>query len=233
MSQLTLRITLSIILIIFFQYSLHPESGSIGKIVKKKGTVEKSNLNCDSGNCKNSSVVILPGDRITTGKNSSADIILNDGTSIRIMERSDLIIYNIISKKKKTPTDLFSDYGKYKIIQQNDYLETSLIFKTRNCVVKSVCSSMSLISGASETGLFVYNGEAGFANIDPSIIKAYIVKSGYESFIKKNHPPITPRMVPASLRLSWLQRYYLSDDIDKIIRYNKTGSAVEWFFTEK
>ena len=230
--MLKLQITFCIILAVMMQKNLYPDASAIGKIISKKGTADKSNLNCDS-NCKSDSPFIFPGDRITTGKKSSAEIILNDGTSIQIQERSDIIIYNIISKKSKAPTGIYSDHGKFKIIQQNSFLKTSMIFKTRTAIIKSVCSSMSVIAGGSETGIFVYHGEAGFASIDPSIIKAYIVKSGHESFIRKKRAPLNPVTVPVSLRLSWLQRYFLSEDLDKIIRVNKKGSAVEWFFSEK
>lgn len=227
------KIKLSIILIILIQHNLYPDTAGIGKIVNKKGTVKKSNINCDDKNCKNEGTVIIPGDRITTGKKSSAEIILNDGTAIEIFERSDIIISNILTKKNKTPTGIFSDYGKFKIIQQNEFLETSLIIKTRTALIKSVCSTMSVITGINETGIFVYTGEAGFASIDPSIITAFVIKSGYESFLKKKQPPVNPEAVPVSLRISWLQRHFLSDDLERIFRLKKKGSAVEWFFIEK
>jgi len=226
-------IKLFVFITILMHYNLYPDTVGIGKVINKKGTVKKSNLTCNDTNCNKNSTVIFPGDRITTGKDSSVDVILNDGTSIKVMERSDIIIYNVISKDKETATGIFSDYGKFKIIQQNDYLETSLIFKTRTSIIKSVCSSMSVITANSETGLFVYNGEAGFASIDPSIIKAYIVKSGHESFNRKKRAPFNPEPVPPSLRLSWLQRHILAENLDRIIRHDKKGSVVEWFFIEK
>lgn len=227
------HITLCIALIILIPYNLYPAAAGIGKITNKTGIVKKSNINCDDSNCMNNGSVIYAGDRITTGVKSSAEIILHDGTAIRIYERSDIIVNSILSGKNKTPTGIFSDYGKFKIIQQNNFLETSLIFKTRTAFIKSVCSTMYVITGNRETGIFVYDGEAGFANIDPSIIKAYIIKSGYESFLEKTHPPAEPGIVPASLRISWLQRHFLSHDNEKIIRISKKGSIVEWFFTEK
>ena len=76
----------------------------------------------------------------------------------------------MLIKRIKTLTNIFSDYGKFKIIQQNDYLETSLVFKTKTSIIKSVCSTYNLIASETETGIFVYKGEAGFANIDPSIV---------------------------------------------------------------
>lgn len=227
------HVKLCIALIILIPYYLYPDTADIGKILNKTGTVKKSNINCDDKNCGNDGTVIFAGDRITTGKKSSAEIILHDGTAIRVYENSDIIINNILSKKNKTPTGIFSDYGKFKIIQQNDFLETSLIFKTRTAVIKSVCSSMSVITGNKETGIFIYKGEAGFASIDPSIIEAFIIKSGYESFLEKKHPPVKPHAVPVSLRLSWLQRHFLSPDLDRIFRVNKKDSAIEWFFIEK
>jgi hypothetical protein len=223
----------AILLALLMQNILYADNTGIGKIVSRKGNVSKTNLNCDDTNCKDDGLIIYPGDRIVTGKKSSAGLLLNDGTSIQILERSDIIIFSIVSKKNKTLTSLYADYGKFKIIQQNSFLETSFIFKTKTALVKSVCSTMCIITSSNETGLFVYKGEAGFANVDPSVIDAYIVKSGYESFLTNKLPPFNPEEVTVSLRASWLKRYFLTGDLNRIARYNKKGSAVEWFFTEK
>jgi len=195
--------------------------------------VTKTNLNCESEDCKSSDLSIYPGDRIVTGKKSDVSILLNDGTAIEVLEKSDIIIFSILNKRDKTLTNIFSDYGKFKIIQQNDFLDASLVFKTRTAIIKSVCSTLYIISGAGETGIFVYKGEAGFANIDPSIINAYAIKSGYESFLKKNIPPVTPGPVQITLRSSWLKRHFLTKDNDKILKYDKQSGAVDWFFIEK
>jgi len=108
-----------------------------------------------------------------------------------------------------------------------------LVFKTGTAIIKSVCATINIISGSSETGIFVYKGEAGFASTDPSIIDAYVIKSGYESFLKKNNPPAKPREVQISLRSSWLKRLFLTNDRDRILKYDKKSSAVDWFFIEK
>jgi len=149
------------------------------------------------------------------------------------MENSDLIIFSIINKRDKTLTSIFSDYGSFKIIQENDLSETSLVIKTRTAIIKSVSASMSIITGSSETGMFVYKGEAGFANIDPSIIEAYVVKSGQESFLKKTTPPAAPAEVDITLRTSWLKRHFLTKDKDRILKYDKKNGPVDWFFIEK
>jgi len=104
------------------------------------------------------------------------------------MENSDLIIFSIINKRDKTLTNIFSDYGNFKIIQENDFSDASLVIKTRTAIIKSVSASMSIITGSSETGMFVYKGEAGFANIDPSIIEAFVVKDRILKYDKKNGP---------------------------------------------
>ncbi len=108
-----------------------------------------------------------------------------------------------------------------------------MVFKTKTAVIKSVCATIDIITGSSETGIFVYRGEAGFASIDPSILDAYVVKSGYESFLKKNTPPVKPREVRIPLRSSWLKRLFLTKDRDRILRYNKKSNAVDWFFIDK
>lgn len=112
-------------------------------------------------------------------------------------------------------------------------MDASLVFKTRTAIIKSVCVTMNIISSNVETGIFVYKGEAGFANIDPSIIDAFIVKSGFETFLQKNSPPLTPGKVQISLRSSWLQRYYLTKDKERIIIYGKKSGPADWFFIDK
>jgi len=231
--NISFRIHCIAFIILLIPAICYPENNSIGKIVKKDGDIKKTNINCDSDNCKTDILSINPGDRIITGKKSEAYILLNDGTAIEVLEQSDIIIYSLVNKKDKTLTNLFSDYGKFKIIQQNDLMDTSLVFKTRTGIIKSVCATMSIITGSSETAIFVYKGEAGFANIDPSIIKAYVIKNGYESFLKKSIPPLTPEKVQISLRSSWLKRHFLTRDNESIVKYNKKSGLTDWFFIEK
>jgi len=150
-----------------------------------------------------------------------------------VFEKSDIILFNVINNKEKTLTNIFSDYGKFKIIQQNDFLEASLVFKTRTALIKSVSATMNIISGINESGIFVYKGEAGFANIDPTVLDAYVIKSGYESFLKKSSSPVPPKAVEITLRSSWLNRHFLTKDKKKIIKYDKKNSVVDWFFIEK
>jgi len=229
-----IRYLQSIILILFLIPSLaSAENRSIGKIIKKKGHIDKTNINCSTDNCKSDDMLIYPGDRILTGKKSETYVILDDGTGLEVLENSDVIIYSIVNRREKTLTNIFSDYGKFKIIQQNDFMDASMVFKTRTAIIKSVCSTMNIISGNSETGIFVYKGEAGFANIDPSIITAYVLKSGYESFVNKNSPPAVPRQVRIEHRSSWLTRLFLTKDRERILKYNKKSGAVDWFFMEK
>ena len=209
------------------------DNTGIGKIVNKTGIVKKTNINCDSGNCTSEEHTIYPGDRIITGKKSGAEILLNDGTAVELLENSDIIIFNLLNRNDKTLTNLFSDYGKFKIIQQNSFLEATLVFKTRTSIIKSVCATIDIISAASETGIFVYKGEAGFANIDPSIIKAYVVKEGFESFLKKSFPPMNPVEIDITLQSSWLKRHFLTKDNDKILKYDKKSGPADWFFIDK
>jgi len=205
----------------------------IGKVVNKNGKVKKTNINCDTDSCAQDIFSIFPGDRIITGKKSNASVILNDGTAIEILENSDIVIFSTVNNKDKTLTNIFSDYGKFKIIQQNGFMDASLVFKTRTAIIKTVCATVSIISGTNETGIFVYKGEAGFANIDPAIIEAYVVKTGFESFLKRNIPPDLPVEVPISQRSSWLTRYFLTKDNENILGYRKKNGAVDWFFIEK
>ncbi len=222
-----------IFLILLIPSVIYSQNNSIGKLVKKNGNVKKTNINCDSDECVRDNLLIYAGDRIETGKKSSASILLNDGTAVEILDKTDLIILSIINKRNKTQTSFFSDYGRFKIIQENDFFDASLVIKTRTAIIKSVSASMSIITGYDETGIFVYKGEAGFANIDPSIIEAYVIQSGYESFLKKNTPPITPVNVQKTLRTSWLKRHFLSKENERILKYNKTNGAADWFFIEK
>ncbi|PKL18827.1 MAG: hypothetical protein CVV49_03960 [Spirochaetae bacterium HGW-Spirochaetae-5] len=225
-----LQLTFLILLIPSVIYS---QNNSIGKLVKKTGYVKKTNINCDSDECAGDNLLIYPGDRIETGSKSSASILLNDGTAVELLEKSDLIILSIINKRDKTLTSFFSDYGKFKIIQENDFFDASLVIKTRTAIIKSVSASISIITGYEETGIFVYKGEAGFANIDPTIIEAYVIQSGYESFLKKSTPPLSPVKVQKTLRTSWIKRHFLTKDNERILRYNKTNGAADWFFIEK
>lgn len=229
-----IRLLQTILLFLLLVPSIvYAEGNSIGKIVMKTGHVKKTNINCDAADCSPDDLLIYPGDRIITENRSKAEIMLSDGTAVEIMEKSDIIIFSIVNRREKTLTSIFSDYGKFKIIQQNDFLEASLIFKTRTATIKSVSATMYIISGNEETGLFLYKGEAGFANIDPSLIDAYVIKSGYESFLKKGSPPVPPKEVELVMRSSWLERFFLTKDNSRIIKYEKKGGPADWFFIKK
>ncbi len=196
--------------------------------------MKKSNINCSSGNCtEKSKLSVYPGDRIETGDKSSVSVMLNDGTAVIIYERSDVTLFSIFNMKEKTLTSIYSDYGKFKIIQKNSLVDASLVVKTRNAIIKSVCATINVIAAESESGLFVYKGEAGFASIDPSVPDAYVVKSGYESFLKKNSPPALPKNVNIDIRSSWQNRYFITKDRDSIVRYDGLKGPVDWFFTDK
>ena len=116
---------------------------AIGKIVLKEGITEKSSLNCQGSECH--TMVIRRGDRIRTGRDSKAQVMLNDGTGIIIYERSDIIFNFVIRPGRKKPTDIYVGYGKFKFIQNNNYLETSLVVRTANSIIKSVNATFCLV----------------------------------------------------------------------------------------
>lgn len=203
----------------------------IGKIVMREGVTEKTNLNCQGKECDN--LVIRKGDRIRTGRDSKVQVLLSDGTGIIIYERSDIIFNNVISDGRKKPTDIYAGYGKFKFIQNNNYLETSLVIKTGNSLVKSVNATFCLIAASKESAIFVYSGEAGFASIESSVSNAYIIKEGEESYIVNGSKPSVPVKVKSSLHGSWLSRRILSKDKKRIIRSRIENGPADWPFTEK
>ena len=54
-----------------------------------------------------------------------------------------------------------------------------------------------------------------------------------ESFLKKGSPPAAPREVELTLRSSWLERYFLTKDNGRIVKYDKKGGPADWFFIKK
>ena len=98
----SIRHILPIIISLFFLQSIiNAENLNIGKIVKKNGYIMKTNINCETDNCNQDNILIHPGDRILTGKKSEVYILLNDGTALEILEKSDIIIFSIVDKKNK------------------------------------------------------------------------------------------------------------------------------------
>ena len=159
--------------------------------------------------------------------------MLNDGTGIIIYERSDIMFNNVISADKKKPTDIYTEYGKFKFIQNNNYLETSLVVKTGNSLIKSVNATFCLIAAINESAIFVYTGEAGFASIESAIQDAYIIKEGEESFITAGSKPSIPLKVRSGLHGSWLSRRILSRDKKRILNSDVDTGPMDWPFIEK
>lgn len=220
-----------IILLCLNSVQLMADDDVIGKIVLREGITEKTNLNCRDKKCDSS--VIRKGDRIRTGRDSKMQVMLSDGTGIIIYERSDIMFNNVITAGRKKPTDIYAEYGKFKFIQNNSYLETSLVIKTGNSVVKTVNATFCLIAAGNESAIFVYSGEAGFASIESSISHAYIIKEGEESYIRTGSKPSVPLKVKSRLHGSWLSRRILSRDKKRILNSNIENGPVDWPFIEK
>jgi len=203
---------------------------TIGKIVTFTGTLKKTNINCEKGSCSDRKDEIYPGERIITGKNSKCNILLNDGTAIILYDYSDILISKVRLRDREKPTTINFESGRIKIIQKNSYLDTSLIIKTAVAIIKSVNSELSIVTVENETALFVYSGEAGFANINPSVVEAFLLGEGDESFIFKDTPPSRPVSVKRILRGSWLNRHFVSADRKKILIYDKRSGVADWPF---
>jgi len=202
---------------------------SIGKILQTKGYIKKTNINCQEKSCSKTQT-ISRGERIITSKDSAAQILLNDGTAIIIFEKSDIIISRIKLRERDKPTEIYIERGKIKVIQDNSFTEASLIIKTPVAVIKSVKSEISIATGTCESAVFVYTGEAGVASNFPSVDRAYIVKAGYETFIKKENPPSRPVEVKKLLQGSWIGRTVISQDNCRVKIYNRETSIVDWPF---
>lgn len=202
----------------------------IGKLVQSEGMIKRVNINCVEQDCNIKSRKINPGERIKTARDSSARILLKDGTAIILHGNSDLIINRARLRERDKPTEIFLEKGKIQIIQKNSFLDTSLVVKTHVSIIKSVNSELSIVSGTDETALFVYSGEAGFAGINPSKDEAFILKSGDESIVRKHDSPAPPVKVDKTLRTSWLGRHFLSEDSRRVLVYRKNGLTADWPF---
>ena len=203
---------------------------NIGRITEITGVVKKTNINCEKGACGNRWDDVYPDERIITGTNSKSSIILDDGTAIILYENSDILIEKVRLSGKEKPTTINFEYGRAKIIQKNSYLDTSLVIKTAVAIIKSVNAGLSVVTATDETALFVYKGEAGFANASPPVVEAFLLAGGDESFVSKDSPPSRPVKVSAVLRGSWINRHFVSADRKKILKYGKKGSVADWLF---
>lgn len=218
-------------ILVLNSFQLTAADDVIGRIVMKEGITEKTNLNCQGKGCDN--MFIRRGDRIRTGRESKVQVMLTDGTGIIIYERSDIIFNYVISEGRKKPTDIYAGYGKFKIIQNNNFLETSLVIKTANSLVKTVNATFCLMAAENESAIFVNSGEAGFASIESSILDAYIITEGEEAYIITGSKPSIPVKVKPGLHGSWLSRRILSKDKKRILRSKIDTGPMDWPFIEK
>ncbi len=227
------KIVITLLLFFIFRPAVFPaDDNTMGKIVFREGRTVKTNLNCSEKGCADD-LIIRRGDRIRTGGDSMVKVLLNDGTGIVIYERSDIIFNNVMSGNKKKPTDIYIESGKFKFFQENSSLDPTLVIKTANSIVKTVCATFCLIVSTKESGIFVATGEAGFASAESSITGAYIVKEGEESFIRAGNPPIKPVKVDFEMQGSWLSRMVVSKDRATIKRIDQEGSLIDWPFMKK
>lgn len=221
-----------ILIIILSQVCLYAET-TIGEIIQSSHRVIITNKECENKGCIRNNKDIYPGDNIQSAKGSYTKILLKDGTGIEIKGMSSLKINSIRIKEKDRPSSIKAQYGTFIISQNNNFLDTSLIFKTPSAIIKAVNASIFIIAGTDETAAMVYKNKAGIASPKPTIKSAVILTEGEESFIKNGAPPSYPKKVSVFLQGSWLLKNQLSKKKDNVVSQNQDSSIIDWIFRNR
>ncbi len=226
----SLKIT--IFLIIVFSRSLLL-SNEVGKIIQLYGYVERSSIAAGERYKTELGTAVKFGQRLKIGKDSYAEVLLNNGTSIYIKEISSLNFFQVRMKKKDPPTKIKLNYGKIKVTSKKIFNDRSLILTTPTAVLSVADANFSVIAGEFETRVLVYTGKVGAANINPGLRKAFVVFNGEEISIRKNAPPSIPISVPESAKKFWFDYYHITGDKRFIVKTPRNEGIIDWILRKR
>jgi len=208
-------------------------AAEIGKIIYARGSIEKISIATGKRFSVIRGSVIRNAQKIKTGKKSAAEIMLNDGTSVRIREKSSVCFISLRKKSIDLPTSIKIDYGKIKISQKWHFNDRTLIIKTPSAIISNVLASVSLIISETETKILVLSHKIGIASSIPNLKKAYIAYRGQEISIRTNNPPSAPLYVKPKAIPGWFGYYSISKNKRFIYSKYKDDGIIDWLLRKR
>lgn len=204
----------------------------VGRVVRLSGISDASS---GSGAAVNLSVAspVSAGQSIICHDESTVDIILIDGSMLKIFGPSNVRIDSCRKNVNDPPTSIRIFYGKIKISSKCVDNSMSLQVTTPSAEISAVMAEIAIVASYSETYIALYKYKAAVASSDKKITKAFILYPGEEIKVKLGKTPAEPESISKSGLAWWLEKYHLSDKHQKIRGYNLEEGPADWIIRRR
>ncbi len=205
----------------------------IGKIVQIINDVDLTSSSTGKKITPKIGDTITTDHRIRTGKKSLMDILLNNGTILSIKEVSVLSVSNLKIEDSDPPTRLKMLTGKLRIMLKKIYKTESLILKTPTAIAAVRGTDFGVITTNLETKIVVFDGRVEVGAENKDIKKSYILKKREETSIKKNEPPVMPKILPAEIIENWFDHYEIDNSNKIVTKAKKDEGILDWIMRKR
>jgi len=157
---------LSIVLVLFLQFSLHGAEGErVGAVLKLKGKVEYHHAGERDYSPAYMGQMLLDGDWIKTGEGDFIAIIFLDGTQLKLSEEAELELKSDRINAREQNTELFLEKGElYTKVQKQKRSSFSVATPVSVAAVKGTEFNLSYDETEKSSELFVFEGAVEFTN---------------------------------------------------------------------
>ena len=200
----------------------------IGKISQIKGNIDLTYISTGERFNAYVGTQINSQHKIRTGRKSSVEILLNNGTKIFLKEISVLNISSCKLKQKDPPTRIQLLTGKVRMNISKPMPGRNMILQTPTAFVgaSTIATDFAVITSKVETKAVVFNGQLDLASSNSNIIKSYRLRRREEASIKKNFPPDKPVILPSEILDSWFDYYEIIDRKRIIVKSRKEDGII-------
>ncbi len=220
-----------IIFLLFFVQTSYAQI--IGKIIHKNGKVQKISISTGEYSDLSVGSQIRKGEKIKTGEKSVTQVLLKDGTTIKIYEKSHIFFIDYKKETKDSPTKINLEYGKVRIMSKFRFNKLSMVVTTPTSVISLVLADFGIIAAELETKVLVYSSKVGIANINPDLQTAYVLYKGEEITVKKNRVLDEPKKISESTMRWWFENYKVIDKNRRIIHFEKDHDFIDWLLRKR
>jgi len=217
--------------VILLAPSVHAER--IGRIMQISGPVERASVNTGMRYSIRYETVINSGEKIKTGPGARTEVLLDNGSSILLRERSQVYFIGLRREKKDSPTRLICRYGKVRITTKKTFDDRTMIVTTPTAIISLVLADFSVIASDQETRLLVHRSKLGVESTSDKIRTAYIVRSGEEIRICKNRAPEKPVYLHPRVITWWFDHYSVVENHSRIVKRPMDHKLIDWVLRER
>lgn len=194
-----LLITLGVILVIAPR-ALAAEDGFSATVVEFQGDVSVLKTGEEAWFPIENDIPLEQGDKIKTGDQSTLEILLDDGSLLKLEENSEVTLSEIsVEPKKKKITSRISLWFGRLLANVRKFTHQESKFEIRSRTVVAAVRGTEFIFEATDAenlDVAVFSGEVAVAGMDPNGVSIkeseQLIKNGYQTAVRKGEIPLAP-----------------------------------------